>query len=65
MGLLRTRLGIGKSAMGFGLGAFHLFLSISFFQQADGDPFTMGTGFLLVGVAAGMVFWGYRHRNTE
>lgn len=67
MGVLRSRFGIGKSTMGFGLGLFHLFLSVTFLTTAGGDTDRFWTGLLLIGVGTGMILWGlYHHRyGTE
>lgn len=64
MGYLRSRFGIGKPTMGYGLGAFHLFLSATFLLRADGDHHRLGIGLLLAGVAAGMILWGYGHHRA-
>ncbi len=63
MGVLRSRFGIAKSAMGFGLGIFHLFLSATFLTTAGGDPHRFWTGLLLIGVGSGMILWGYYHHR--
>lgn len=64
MGYLRSRFGIGKQLMGYGLGVFHLFLSVSFLTGSDGG-LQFGTGLLLVLVGSGMILWGYSHRGSD
>jgi hypothetical protein len=59
MGYLRSRLGVGKPVLGGGLGAFHLFLSVTFYGSADGNVMQLGTSVLLLFVGSGMLLWGY------
>lgn len=63
MGFLRSKLGVGKPAMGYGLGVFHLFLSVSFFRGGGGNVLELGTGVLLILVGLGMVLWGFYHHH--
>ena len=63
MGYLRRTLGIGKPVMGYGLGAFHLFLSASFLGSAGSNLVALGTGVLLVFVGSGMLLWGFSHHR--